>query len=68
MPLNIYKQFLNTVSANGILKREQVNDITSWIDASNVYGSSDAELAALRDGTTRKALFVTKSLICCHVT
>ena len=35
--------------------RQQVNEITGWIDASNVYGSDDDRSAALRtlDGTGR---------------
>lgn len=30
--------------------REQINEITSWIDASNVYGSDTDRLLALREG------------------
>jgi hypothetical protein len=35
--------------------RQQINEITSWIDASNVYGSNDERAQALRtnDGTGR---------------
>ena len=35
--------------------RQQINEITGWIDASNVYGSDDLRAAALRsnDGTGR---------------
>ena len=31
--------------------QNQINDITSYIDASNVYGSSDEESAELRSFT-----------------
>jgi len=38
--------------------RQQMNEITAWIDASNVYGSSAARASALRtnDGTGRLAM------------
>ena len=38
--------------------RQQVNDITAWIDASNVYGSNDERATALRlnDGTGKLKL------------
>jgi hypothetical protein len=32
--------------------RQQLNEITHFIDASNVYGSTASELSVLRDGTT----------------
>ncbi|XP_052237798.1 myeloperoxidase-like [Dreissena polymorpha] len=39
-------------TAGGILQRQQTNDLTSFIDASNVYGSADERLALLREGNT----------------
>ncbi|VDI69399.1 thyroid peroxidase [Mytilus galloprovincialis] len=36
--------------------REQINDVTSYIDCSHVYGSSDAQLATLRDTTDSSIL------------
>ncbi|XP_052237797.1 peroxidase-like protein 3 [Dreissena polymorpha] len=38
--------------AGGILQRQQTNDLTSFVDASNVYGSSEERLALLREGKT----------------
>jgi hypothetical protein len=39
----------------GVLPRRQVNALTAWIDASNVYGSDEARMRALRmlDGSGR---------------
>ncbi|CAH1274733.1 PXDN [Branchiostoma lanceolatum] len=39
-------------------RRQQINQITTFIDASNVYGSSDEEMEALRDmpGTSEGAM------------
>lgn len=54
MPFNrsIYDHESGTAAAN---PRQQVNEITAWIDASNVYGSDAERAAALRedDGTGR---------------
>ena len=37
------------LSIVGTFQREQTNAITSFVDASNVYGSSDDETAGLRE-------------------
>ncbi|HSR51504.1 MAG TPA: peroxidase family protein [Acidobacteriota bacterium] len=54
IPFNrsIYDPASGTAADN---PRQQLNEITAWIDASNVYGSDDARAAALRtnDGTGR---------------
>jgi len=38
----------NIPGVGTVMQREQVNNITAYIDASNVYGSDDARAAALR--------------------
>ena len=47
--------FTRSAFAPGVSPRAQLNSITAWIDASNVYGSDSARAAALRtlDGTGR---------------
>lgn len=47
--------FLRSAWVQGLVPRQQVQAITGWIDASNVYGSDAARAAALRtvDGTGR---------------
>ncbi|KAH3822385.1 hypothetical protein DPMN_124163 [Dreissena polymorpha] len=42
----------STALHGGMLQRQQKNDLTSFVDASNVYGSSDQLLTSLRNGTT----------------
>jgi len=57
MALNrsIYDEHTGTSTEN---PREQINEITTWIDASNVYGSDVERATALRanDGTGRLAV------------
>ena len=44
--------FVFQFSATSLPRREQINSITSFIDASNVYGSSEEEQLLLRKNGT----------------
>ena len=46
--IRVFCMFYFTILDN----RQQLNEITHFIDASNVYGSTASELSVLRDGTT----------------
>ena len=48
-----------SVFFNAIMPRQQINQITSYIDASNVYGSSDHDAKDLRDLEGGKGLLKT---------
>ena len=53
--------FIRSSAACNVGPREQINDLTSYIDASNVYGSSKNFSDALRDLTGKKGLLKTGS-------
>ena len=48
--------------------RQQLNEVTSWIDASNVYGSDDERAAALRTNDGTGKLKTSAGETCCRLT
>ena len=52
-----------SVFYNKVLHREQLNQITAFIDASNVYGSSDEEARNLRDFRSNRGMLRTGILM-----
>ncbi|KYO32917.1 peroxidasin-like protein isoform B [Alligator mississippiensis] len=47
---------MTSLLMNSVYPREQINQLTSYIDASNVYGSSDHEALEIRDFASQRGL------------
>ncbi|KAM9099196.1 putative oxidoreductase PXDNL isoform 2-T2 [Sarcophilus harrisii] len=47
---------MTSLMMSSVYAREQINQLTAYIDASNVYGSSDWESEELRDFTSQRGL------------